>query len=215
MRLRAKALRWFLSGGGMHFLIKKLAHGTLCVLSLFFLVSVIMCIRSYGNFEDIDFVVVEFSKGSGEFVVSNLDLKSSNGIIGCVYMMRTCPAPTDEPSLLSLELEANRNWEFEWVSTRGIESVPGKMLAPAAWYFELRQWGYETKDWTGESVRHRGYTANWVLVAIALGVLPILFLVRSAKQVLRTNSRRRSGLCIACGYDRTKTEGRCPECGAI
>lgn len=47
-------------------------------------------------------------------------------------------------------------------------------------------------------------------VAAAL-LLPPLARLRS---ILRDVRRRRSGRCVACGYDLRGSPGRCPECGA-
>jgi hypothetical protein len=52
----------------------------------------------------------------------------------------------------------------------------------------------------------------WAVILIFL-VLPGIWFVMYRRQRLISH-RRRSGLCIACGYDLRASVDRCPECGA-
>jgi hypothetical protein len=50
---------------------------------------------------------------------------------------------------------------------------------------------------------------------ILFAVMPLLILWASRRYCQRiSQSRKKAGLCMYCGYDLRATNGRCPECGA-
>jgi hypothetical protein len=53
----------------------------------------------------------------------------------------------------------------------------------------------------------------WFLCAI-FSITPLCWL-RRALHRHHTESRRRAGLCVKCGYDLRASSDRCPECGAV
>ena len=52
----------------------------------------------------------------------------------------------------------------------------------------------------------------WGVVLLALGILPVTWLV-GARRDHRRRKLRLAGRCEGCGYDLRATPGRCPECG--
>jgi hypothetical protein len=73
-------------------------------------------------------------------------------------------------------------------------------------FLGLRWWSQKPSDhfhW----IRLRIHCAT-VAILLILPILPWLYLQ------WRTFRRRRSGLCVACGYDLRATASNCPECGA-
>jgi hypothetical protein len=60
------------------------------------------------------------------------------------------------------------------------------------------------------TVDRRVVVPHWAVAALAM-VPPLVWLVRRGRRLAA--SRRKHGLCPACGYDVRASPGRCPECG--
>jgi hypothetical protein len=76
------------------------------------------------------------------------------------------------------------------------------------------QWLYVARYDEGEGV----FGTDGAAVIVHYGVLsawPLLLLMVDLRRVARRRSRRRHGLCIACGYDLRESHDRCPECGTV
>ncbi len=56
---------------------------------------------------------------------------------------------------------------------------------------------------------------RWSVPLWAVGIVLAILLGGMARASFRTWQRRRSGRCVACGYDLRATGARCPECGAV
>jgi hypothetical protein len=86
-------------------------------------------------------------------------------------------------------------------------SVPGPPVpAPHSFSFE--------EDLVS-TARHRMLLVPYWFVLSATVILPMCWLLASSLRGSRLQSRRKRGLCLACGYDLRATPGRCPECGAV
>lgn len=90
---------------------------------------------------------------------------------------------------------------------------------PASLNKHLPWWRHWWVDWRAGpmddpsgGIRDRVLTIPLWMFLLGLGIVPALISWRVGCKALRT-SRRRSGLCIACGYDLQGTPDRCPECG--
>jgi hypothetical protein len=73
------------------------------------------------------------------------------------------------------------------------------------------RWG--SGDWAGDS---RGPYTEVVVPWWLIGLLGLPLAARSAHRLrgnLVRGHRRAAGLCVACGYDLSRTPDRCPECG--
>ena len=71
--------------------------------------------------------------------------------------------------------------------------------------------------WNGhETIRvwHAGVAVPWWYLALLACATPAQMLAKALWRQRRSERRRRSGRCLACGYDLRATPERCPECGS-
>lgn len=86
---------------------------------------------------------------------------------------------------------------------------PGHILRRSITGFEF----HRLQSWNVDGLASTGGE-----ISIPLVPLLCVFLVVPALLALRINRgfrRRRSGLCLACGYDLRASASRCPECGRL
>ena len=94
----------------------------------------------------------------------------------------------------------------------GIQDITG-----AAWYPTINRgfsgFPVRASDLGGPTRLHWNIRLpHWIAIALT-GALPLSWVVRQGKRTITSRQRRRSGLCLTCGYDLRASPDRCPECG--
>ena len=93
-------------------------------------------------------------------------------------------------------------------------SPPPKWGYRGRWGFAYRSTEQSSNTRLGPSTyRNTLLMFPWGLTMAVLGVLPVWWLV-ALRRHLKESKRRRTGLCVQCGYDLRASPERCPECGA-
>ena len=116
------------------------------------------------------------------------------------------------------EYSAGVRWNHSTSPVRlGPIFVGGRVinLAPDAYFLQSPLWhGFGKRDdpprtFHGRTNMYHSAVAPAWPVAVALAMLPFLWVVQTA----RRSRRIRMGCCLTCGYDLRATPDRCPECG--
>lgn len=74
---------------------------------------------------------------------------------------------------------------------------------------------YMMPSYWSRKVVLRSVSVRADVLAISLGLLPVVYLTRWILATTISKYRQRRGHCPACGYDLRGTPARCPECGTV
>ncbi len=109
--------------------------------------------------------------------------------------------------LSHVSVPQNTRQGFEWSrATWGMESGDEGWALPNGWRHGA--FGWELNRYVSGFDAHLLLPCGIVLLVIVF--TPACWVIRRRRQA----RRRRSGRCLACGYDLRATPDRCPECGA-
>ena len=185
--------------------------------ALLFLLSIIMCIRSFWADNQLNWVLARDSPSSArnEMIGEHVRLSSSRGKVALTFMRSRSPHTADVtaatatagPAISRLTWtnfsddlnevrKTARKWEKHYVFDYGrvVNREPRKGSSPAA-------------------VQQSAYLVVWwpeVILILGLIAWP---LVRREVSNRSRPWRLLHGYCVECGYDLRKSLGACPECG--
>ena len=154
------------------------------------------------------FIYHRLWKSDDNAVQHEVTLVSNSGVVFFDHVLESLP--TDEKTLGMLRSDQDARWRFthrQWAARAG--NFDSWRTLSAFGDIPLRM-GFAYLSFP------EGFTLLipfWFLALLA--VVPPAFLCKSLIASMRRDRRRRSGTCLACGYDLSAHHAgdRCPECG--
>lgn len=133
---------------------------------------------------------------------------SRSGRVAPLLPLRLMPWPARRSRVAGLTLEPG-----PVAVCVGLDGRPQR-LTPEDWIFIPSIGHYDTREWTAPLPGWEvGDIPHW-LAPTLLALPPVLWLAVRGRRFHLRRRRRRTGLCMRCGYDLTgNASGRCSECG--